>query len=93
MLGYYLNSNAKPRGSNLNEEMQTLNFMDFFISIYVDLHTLIQAYIHINKNINIHKYANIHTYTHLLTSKHTNTNTCLHTFVETSAECSAGRAI
>ena len=24
MLGYYPNSNAKPRGSNLNEKMETL---------------------------------------------------------------------
>ena len=77
MLGYYPNSNDKPRVSNLNEKLQTL------ISLTFHKHLCWLTYI--NKHINKHNYTqtqktHIHTYTHLLTSKHTYINTYIHTY-------------
>ena len=79
MLGYYPNSNAKPRGSNLNKKIQTL------ISLTFHKHLCWLTYIETSKSTNKHKYTqtqktHIHTYTHLLTSKHTYINTCIHTY-------------
>ena len=79
MLGYYPNSNDKPRVSNLNEKLQTL------ISLTFHKHLCWLTYIDIGKHINKHNYTqtqktHIHTYTHLLTSKHTYINTCIHTY-------------
>ena len=80
MLGYYPNSNAKPRGSNLNEKIQTL------ISLTFHKHLCWLTYIDTTKHTNKHKHTqaqkpHIHTYTHLLASKHTYINTCLHTYI------------
>ena len=82
MLGYYPNSNAKARGSNLNEKIQTL------ISLTFHKHLCWLAYIYTsNIQINIKhtqtQKTHIHTYKHLLTSKHTYINTCIHTYIYT----------
>ena len=71
MLGYYPNSNDKPRGSDLNEKLQAL------ISLTFHKHLCWLTYIDTGKHINKHNYTqtHIHTYTHLLTSKHTYINT------------------
>ena len=79
MLEYYSNSNAKPRGSNLNKKIQTL------ISLTFHKHLCWLTYTETSKSMNKHKYTqtqktHIHTYTHLLTSKHTYINTCIHTY-------------
>ena len=82
MLRYYPNGNAKARGSNLNEKMQTL------ISLTFHKHLCWVIYIETSKSTNEQKHTkppktNIHTYTYLLTSKHTNINTCIHTYTHT----------
>ena len=64
MLGYYPNSNAKPRGSNLNKKIQTL------ISLTFHKHLCWLTYIETSKITN-------NTYTHLLTL---NIGTCIHTY-------------
>ena len=79
MLGYYPNSNAKLRDSNLNEKIKTL------ISLTFHKHLCWLEYIDTSKHTNKHKHTQtqktqIHTYTHLLTSKHTYINTCIHTY-------------
>ena len=78
MLRYYPNSNAKPKGSNLNKKIQTL------ISLTFHKHLCWLTYIETSKSMNKHKYTqtpktHIHTHTHLLTSKHKFINTCTHT--------------
>ena len=79
MLRYYPNSNAKPRGSNLNKKkVQTL------ISLTFHKHLCRLTYIETSKSMNKHKQTQtqktqIHTYIHLLTSKHTLTHVYLHT--------------
>ena len=79
MLRYYPNSNAKARGSNLNEKMQTL------ISLTFHKHLCWLAYIDTsNIQINIKhtqtQKTHIHTYKHLLTSKHTYIN--MYTYIK-----------
>ena len=69
MLGYYPNSNAKLRDSNLNKKIQTL------ISLTFRKHLCWLTYIETSKHTNKHKHTqtqktHIHAYTHLLTSKH-----------------------
>ena len=78
MLGYYPNSKAKLRGSNLNKKIQTL------ISLTFHKH-LFWPYIETSKSTNKHKYTqtqktHIHTYKHLLTSKHTYIN--MYTYIK-----------
>ena len=48
MLGYYPNSKAKPRGSNLNEKIQTLVLWTFHKHLCG--HTFIYTSIHTNKS-------------------------------------------
>ena len=62
MLGYYPNSSAKLRGSNLNEKANA-----YFINIYVGLYISIQANLQIN--INIHKHKNTHSHIYTPTNK------------------------
>ena len=64
MPGYYPNSNAKPRGSNLKAKMQTLLLSNF--GKHVDLNILVQSYIQIYITHNNHK----HTQTYLQITIH-----------------------
>ena len=66
MLGYYPNSNAKPRGGNLIIKYKHVFHGLFFINIYVDLHILIQVYI-TDKHKHTQTYKK-HTFTHIHTN-------------------------
>ena len=63
MLGYYPNSNAKPRGSNLKAKVQKLVLCTFHTHL-CRLNKLIQPYIQTNIT---HNTQQLHTHTHLLT--------------------------
>ena len=81
MLGYYPNSNAKPRGSNLKAKVQSLVLWTFRKHLcgltYIDST--------IYTNINNTQYTTItpthtHTQIHLLTNNQTYISTCLHAY-------------
>ena len=82
MLGYYPNSNAKPRGSSLNEKIQTL------MSLTFHKYLCWLTYVDATKDTNKHKHTqtqktHTHTYTRLLTSKYTYINTCINIYIHT----------
>ena len=82
MLGYYPNGNDKPRGSNLNEKIQTL------ISLTFHKHLCWLIYIDTNKHINNHiqtqtQETPIHIYSRQLNNKQIQINTCIHTYMYT----------
>ena len=60
MLGYYSNSNAKLKGSNLNEKIQTLISLNFhrLSNIDTNKHTNKRKHTHTKK----HTFTHIHTY-------------------------------
>ena len=78
MLGYYPNSNAKPRGSNLKAKVQTLVLWTF--RKHLSGLTYIDSTMHTNAHNTQHTtVTHTHTQTYPLTNNHTYISTCLHT--------------
>ena len=81
MIGYYSNSNAKLRVSNLKAKVQTVVLWAF--RKHLCGLTYIDSTIHTNIH-NTQHTTNTHTHTHLLTNNDTYISTYLHTYIYNS---------
>ena len=85
MIGYYSNSNAKLRVSNLKAKVQTVLLWAFRKHLYGL--TYIGSTIHTNIHNTQHAtntHTHTHTHTHLLTNNDTYISTYLHTYIYNS---------
>ena len=87
MLGYYPNSSAKPKCSNLKAKVQTLVLWTFRKHlrglIYID--STIHTNIHNRQHTTVtHTHTHTHTHTQLLTKNHTSISTSVHTYMYNS---------
>ena len=82
MLGYYPNSNAKPRGSNL--DIYKTNKYVNFIQIKVCTSTYIDTSIYVHRSTYINTYIYMHIYTYK-TSIHNMTKQNIHGNIHANA--------